>query len=161
MTQTFADAVTPQQTKAILALVSGMTISDAAKDAKCDRATIRRWIREEPEFQQALTQAKRDSIEDTRAQVQTLTPLAIRKVHEILTAKLSSRYVSPNTQLRAALTVLVGAEVMAEVDRRVMMESVVVQSSNSARELLTSELARLAERGSASGTVIETHGVAV
>ena len=153
--------ISASQVKAIAALCGGQTVRQSAKLARVDRSTLARWMAEDRDFIAAFNEAKREEVEAIRSQVQRLQPLAINKVHSILKAPLNSKHVSTNTQLRAALTVLIGPDALADIDRKLMAENVTVESSGaSAADMLSSRIAQLASRTGAQEITIDVNGVA-
>ncbi|MDP9369274.1 MAG: hypothetical protein M3Q03_13535 [Chloroflexota bacterium] len=55
--------LTPRQSKAVMALLSGFTVAQAAKEAGVTRQTVSEW-RRLPHFKAALEAAERDGLSD-------------------------------------------------------------------------------------------------
>ena len=75
--------ITPQQERAIEALVSGDTVTSAAA-AKVDRTTVYRWMRADYDFIAALNLARRYIIEASQARLLSLADKALTVVKESL-----------------------------------------------------------------------------
>jgi transposase-like protein len=74
------DAVTPAQEHAIQALISGETITSAAKAANVSRQTVHRWLRQDFKFQAKLNAARADLRQESEDRLFGLAAEAIRVV---------------------------------------------------------------------------------
>ncbi|HEY3836359.1 MAG TPA: SEC-C metal-binding domain-containing protein [Bryobacteraceae bacterium] len=95
-------ALTPQQLKVIEALSSGVTVTQAARDAGVHRNTINYWRRNLRAFRDALADAQYDRALYFREQLEGLTGLAIQAVRDLL----ADPKTSPAVRLKAALAVI-------------------------------------------------------
>ena len=86
--------------RAVLALLSEKTVTNAAKKAGVDESTLRRWLSEDAAFQTAYAEARQAAFQAGMSRVQALTGKAIDTLDELLDAE---KY--PNVRLGAARTV--------------------------------------------------------
>ena len=86
--------------RAVLALLSEKTVTNAAKKAGVDESTLRRWLSEDAAFQAAYAEARQTAFQAGMSRVQALTGKAIDTLDELLDA---TKY--PNVRLGAARTV--------------------------------------------------------
>ena len=86
--------------RAVLALLSEKTVTDAAKRAGVNEKTLRRWLSEDEAFQTEYATARRTTFEAAMSRVQALTGKAIATLDELLGEKKH-----PNVRLGAARTV--------------------------------------------------------
>lgn len=86
--------------RAVLALLSEKTVTDAAKKAKINESTLRRWLSDDEAFQAQYAEARKAAFEAGMSRVQALTGKAIQTLDDLLDAK---DY--PNVRLGAARTV--------------------------------------------------------
>lgn len=75
-----------RQETAISALLSQPTIKEAATIAKIGESTIWRWLQNE-EFHAAYMQARRESVKQSIARLQSYTSAAVDTLHEVMTDK--------------------------------------------------------------------------
>ena len=74
----------PDRVKALAALGSGSSITDAACAAGVDRTTVHRWLRNDPAFQAAWNSLRRDLLREVEADLQQLVADAIQAVRDAL-----------------------------------------------------------------------------
>ncbi len=86
--------------RAVLALLSEKTVTDAAKKAGVDESTLRRWLSEDEAFQADHAAARQAAFEVSIHRVQALTARAVDTLEELLGEKKH-----PNVRLGAARTV--------------------------------------------------------
>ncbi len=86
--------------RAVLALLSEKTVTDAAKKAGVDESTLRRWLSEDEAFQANYAAARQAAFEVSIHRVQALTAQAVDTLEELLDEKKH-----PNVRLGAARTV--------------------------------------------------------
>ena len=86
--------------RAVLALLSEKTITAAAKKAKVDESTLRRWLSEDEQFQAECEAARHAAYQAGIHRVQVLTAKAVDTLEELLEDKKH-----PNVRLGAARTV--------------------------------------------------------
>jgi hypothetical protein len=94
------EAPRPAQVRAIGAPLGGSTVTDAAKSAGVSRATVHRWLSEDPDFMAAYNMARREATEALR---QRLRGMGLEAVEGAL---LTDRDTPPTVRLRAAMEVL-------------------------------------------------------
>lgn len=92
------NGLSPNQSKALSAIVAGKSITRAAEIAAVDRSTVHRWLREDWIFQARLNREKRELKEAIEARLLKITENAAEAVSETVSGG--------NT--RTALTVLKG-----------------------------------------------------
>ena len=92
---------TTNQSKAIVALLSGKTNSQAAQSAGVTERTIYRWL-SDPSFRSELSEAERQMIESATRQMSSLQEKAINILEQLL----ESQDVSPHTRLSIANSIL-------------------------------------------------------
>lgn len=92
------EALTPQQERALAALLSGSTVTRAAELVGVDRTTVHRWLRDDWTFQAALNRARREFRDGLRANLESVGEQAVRTVRQAIEAD----------DVRVALAVLKG-----------------------------------------------------
>ena len=92
---------TTKKSKAIVALLSGKTNSQAAQSAGVTERTIYRWLSEQS-FQTELHEAEQQMIESSTRQMSSLQEKAINVLDQLLV----SQDVSPQIRLRTANSIL-------------------------------------------------------
>ena len=97
-----------RQRAAILALLQGPTIADAAKAVRVGETTLHRWLKE-PAFREALKAARREVMEAALGRLQG----AVTKAVDTLERNLSCG--NPSTEVRAALGILDQAVKVSEL----------------------------------------------
>jgi uncharacterized protein (UPF0147 family) len=93
--------LTPKQDKAIVALLSKPSITEAAKDLGMSPATIFRWLQDK-EFHAAYMKARRDSVKNAVAKLQSSAGEAVEVLTEIMKDQTKPSFV----RLSAAKSVL-------------------------------------------------------
>jgi hypothetical protein len=101
-TEAEASSLTPNQLKAIEALMRGASISGAAAAAGVDRTTVHRWLRDDVEFLAAYNAARRDLADGIQGELRGLAGDAVRTIRKVMRSPKSPAAV----RLKAALTVL-------------------------------------------------------
>lgn len=96
--------LTTPQTKVLTALLSGSTVTDAAKQADVDRTTCHRWLRDDWKFQAALNRGRRDLTRVVEARLLHLAHQAADTVAQAV----------EEGDVRAALVVLKGLGFLPE-----------------------------------------------
>jgi hypothetical protein len=96
------EAPRPAQVRAIGALLAGSTVTDAAKSAGVSRATVHRWLSDDPDFMAAYNMARREAAEARRQRLSGMGLEAVETLRELLT----DRDTPPAVRLRAAMEVL-------------------------------------------------------
>ncbi len=86
--------------RAVLALLSEKTVTDAAKKADVDESTLRRWLVDDDAFKADYVQARQAAFEAGMSRVQALTGKAVDTLEELL-----GDADHPNVRLGAARTV--------------------------------------------------------
>ena len=92
---------TTKKSKAIVALLSGKTNSQAAQSAGVTERTIYRWL-SDPSFRSELSEAERQMIESATRQMSSLQEKAINVLDQLL----ESQDVSPQIRLSTAKSIL-------------------------------------------------------
>lgn len=82
--QPVADAVTPEQERAIALMVTGKTVKDTALEIGVNRATLFRWMRHDPAFVAAWNAWRREQHQAVRAQLLGLSGEAVAAVRAAL-----------------------------------------------------------------------------
>jgi transposase-like protein len=95
-------ALTDPQLKVLNDLVSGISVSEAARAAGVHRNTVTNWRRQNPEFALYLSEALEERAIHYREELEALTFKAIRVLRTIL----NDVEASPSLRLRAAQAVL-------------------------------------------------------
>ena len=95
---TTPEKLTAQQAGVLERLLAGDTVTAAAKAGKVDRSTVHRWLREDPEFQAAYNQRRRELQEAYAARMLSLADHAIASVEHAIT----------NGDVRASMKLLDG-----------------------------------------------------
>jgi hypothetical protein len=84
-----AKRLTPAQLRAIEALLTNNTVTDAAKAAGVDRRTLQRWMAEK-EFCDTLRQAESELLSGMSRQVTAYAATALKVLYGVMLAKDSS-----------------------------------------------------------------------
>ena len=92
---------TSKKSRAIVALLSGKTNSQAAQSAGVTERTIYRWL-SDPSFRSELSEAERQMIESATRQMSSLQEKAINVLDQLL----ESQDVSPQIRLSTAKSIL-------------------------------------------------------
>lgn len=96
------DDLNPRQVKALAALLSGKTITDAAQLAEVNESTVRRWLREDEAFNRALADGRREAL----AAAMNVTTAVARTAAAVVLEVMTDRRSPPGVRLRAACAVL-------------------------------------------------------
>ena len=83
--------------RAVLALLTERTVTDAAKKAGVDESTLRRWLADDGAFKGSYAAARQSAFEAGMSRVQALTGKAVDTLDELL-----DRKDHPHVQLGAA-----------------------------------------------------------
>jgi AcrR family transcriptional regulator len=97
-----ATGLSPQQITALVELVTGSTVTEAAKRAGVDRTTVHRWLASDALFVATLNQAKQEALDAVRARMRLAADVAVSTVWGLITGD----DVHPAIRLKAAVTVL-------------------------------------------------------
>lgn len=101
--------LTPKQEKAIIALMSSATITEAAAAAGVGERTLYTWLAD-PAFQSAYRAARRESVGQATARLQQLSAAAVATLEALLDNP------KPQVALAAARTILEQAIKAVELD---------------------------------------------
>src|SRR5262249_37928971 len=101
MSQNNTELLSPAQTQALAALLSGKSVTAAAEAAGVARETLHRWLRDDPAFQAALGSGKAELLEASRAELRALASEAVQTLRDLLGTN-----APPLVRLKAALAVL-------------------------------------------------------
>jgi len=97
-----AKALTPEQTRAAIALAQGATVTAAADSVGIHRSTLYNWFKDDPAFRCAVEEIRRERYERIKDQMRELETLALSRVRRILEDDSAPAAI----QLRAAILVL-------------------------------------------------------
>lgn len=93
------DELTPQQEKALAALLSSPSIREAAKACDSGETTLYRWLREDP-FKRAYAEARRRHMEQATTVLQQASTEAVETLRKNLSCGV------PAAEISAARTIL-------------------------------------------------------
>ena len=79
-----ARPLTSKQLRAVKALLSGESVTSVAREAKVDRTTIYRWLKEDFEFQTALNRGKKLLREDVETRLLVASTKAVDNVSQAI-----------------------------------------------------------------------------
>ena len=96
MTDIGNETLSARQEKAIAALIACKTVEEAAVKAKISPRSLHRWIHEDPTFQMAYRQARREALDNAIASLQTGAVEAVQALRDAPT------HGSVNVRVRAA-----------------------------------------------------------
>lgn len=117
---------------AIVALLTEPTIQQSAKKANVSEVTLWRWL-QQPDFQTAYKQARREVVSQATAQLQQACTEAVTTLRDVMNNKLSTA----SARVSAARTVLETAQKSIEledlVDRVESIERQLAEDTNSIR----------------------------
>ena len=91
-----------KQHRALAALMSSPNLSAASVAAGCSRASLARWLREDVEFGKQYRLLRRQSYSQTTALLTSISGLAVRCLHDIITNPSEP----PTSRVNAALGLL-------------------------------------------------------
>jgi hypothetical protein len=94
--------VTPEQGRALAALLAGQGTTAAAAAAGVDRRTVTRWQSSDAAFISLHRSLRAELLEATRAELLALAPKAIKTIRSLLT----KRTTPPAVRLRASVALL-------------------------------------------------------
>lgn len=100
--QTFPDTLTPIQHQVIALLAQGQSTTVAAEACSLHRTTIHHWKRTNPDFANALADAREDAADHRRAQAHVHGDVALQAVRDLL----DNPSTPPSVRLKAALYIL-------------------------------------------------------
>lgn len=75
-----------QQAQAVVGLLGGLSVTDAAKAAGVSRATVHRWLKDDFTFQAAVNQGQRELQEALQCRLLNLAEDAVSCVEKVLQA---------------------------------------------------------------------------
>jgi transposase-like protein len=93
--------LTPQQHKAIIALLAAPSIAAAAQQAGIGERTLFRWLQQDDAFLDAYRAARREAVRQAMAQVQRYAGEAVETLYTIMTG--TGR---PSARIQAAKAIL-------------------------------------------------------
>ena len=94
--------LTETQHAALTALLSGKTVPEAAEAAGVNQTTVRRWLRKDEAFSEALAAGRREALSNAM----NLVTLAARTAAGVVLEVMRSPKTPPAVRLRAATGVL-------------------------------------------------------
>jgi hypothetical protein len=97
-----ATELTVPQVSAIVQFVDGSNVTAAAAAVGVDRATVYRWMADNPAFVAALNLAKQEALQAVRNEIRIGASEAVRTVRDLITHPASG----VSTRLRAALALI-------------------------------------------------------
>jgi hypothetical protein len=101
MSQNSTELLSPAQTKAMAALLSGKSVTAAAEAAGVGRETLHRWLREDPAFQAAVGSGKAELLDAARAELRAMASEAVGTLRDLM-----SPNAPPAIRLKAASAIL-------------------------------------------------------
>ena len=81
---THSEDLTPQQQRALEALLAGQTVTAAANTAGVDRSTVHRWQKDDLVFRAAFNRGRRELLASVRTRLLALTERAVACVEREL-----------------------------------------------------------------------------
>jgi hypothetical protein len=131
------DGLTQQQRKALRSMMSEKTLTSAAKQARVNERTLRRWLAEDENFKQAVQKASDDLMVELRA---TLTAAASDAV-AYLSSVISSPDEPSTIRVSAAKALLNHAMPQKNATQAVLVQNGATQEQlEEARDSLLSKL---------------------
>ena len=79
-----AGVLTPEQTRAAIALAQGCTVTAAADSIGVHRSTLYNWFKEDPAFSKAVEEIRKERNERIQDQMREIGTLALSRVRRIL-----------------------------------------------------------------------------
>src|SRR4051812_6313270 len=73
------------QEKVLAALLSGSCVTTAAKAGDVDRATVHRWLSDDPVFIAAYNALRREMVDSVRQEIRYLASGAVKALRAVLT----------------------------------------------------------------------------
>lgn len=95
-------SLTPVQAQVVAALAQGATVTAAARTAGLHRTTVHTWFRTQPDFAEAVREARRESVERLREELKELDAHALSTLRSLLDDPKSP----PSVRLKTALAIL-------------------------------------------------------
>ncbi len=80
------DGLTPSQERAIEALLASRSIAAAARQAEVGESSLRRWLREDDNFQNKLRRIREQALSHAALQLQKGVPVAAGILHVLAVA---------------------------------------------------------------------------
>ena len=77
------DLLGPAQHRALIALLEYPTVKEAAEAAGVHKATVYRWL-QEPQFQDAYREARREAVSRATARLQQISSEAVEALREVV-----------------------------------------------------------------------------
>lgn len=105
------DSLGPAQHRAVIALLEHPTVKDAAEAAGVHKATMYRWL-QQPEFQAAYREARREAVSQVTARLQQISGEAVEALREIV----GDRSQQGASRVGAARCILDYAAKMTEIE---------------------------------------------
>lgn len=90
------------QHAALTALLSGKRVPEAAKEADVNERTVRRWLREDAAFQEALAEGRREALQHAMS----VTTMAATAAAGVVIEVMRSKSTPASVRLRAATAIL-------------------------------------------------------
>ncbi len=81
------DGLTPSQERAIETLLTARSVAAAARDADVGESTLRRWLREDKNFQRKLRGLREEALSHGALQLQHGVSKAVGKLYELIDSK--------------------------------------------------------------------------
>ncbi len=78
------DGLTPSQERAIEAMLASRSIAAAARQAKVGESSLRRWLREDDNFQDKLRRLREEALAHGALQLQKGIPEAVGILHDLI-----------------------------------------------------------------------------
>ena len=78
------DGLTPSQERAIETLLTARSVAAAARDADVGESTLRRWLREDKNFQRKLRGLREEALSHGALQLQNGVSKAVGKLYDLI-----------------------------------------------------------------------------
>ncbi len=78
------DGLTPSQERAIEALLDSRSIAAAARKAEVGESSLRRWLREDDNFQDKLRRIREEALSHAALQLQKGVPVAVGTLYDLI-----------------------------------------------------------------------------
>lgn len=129
------EEINRKQEKVMLDLLNGSTVTDASKTNKVSETTIYNWLQDET-FKTAYRKLRRESVENSLAQIQQATTEAVETLRRNLTCE------NPSVEVRTAQIILdnaVKAVELTDLAERIEKLEQSIQDSDGMRKENESE----------------------